>query len=103
MILFFFQQFSNPAKSCNWPGWIAKVPEHYAAAPENACFRPALLAASYAIQARRQNTTSYQITARGFYTSALEAISQALNKNRYDDSTMLAISLLDTFQVGHLQ
>ncbi|KUJ19590.1 uncharacterized protein LY89DRAFT_780508 [Mollisia scopiformis] len=94
----FFQQFSDPAKSCGWPGWLSKVPEQYAAAPENACFKPALLAASFAILAKKQDDVSYQNTARAFYVSALEAISQALNENRYDDSTMLAISLLDTFQ-----
>lgn len=35
----------------------------------------------------------------GFYVSLLEALSVALSRNCHDNSTMLAISLLDTFQV----
>jgi hypothetical protein len=100
MISFFFQQFSDPARSCGWPGWMSKLPEQYAVAPEDACFKPALLAASYAILAKRQDENLYQNTARAFYVSALEATSKALNNNRYDDSTMIAVALLDTFQVS---
>lgn len=99
LISFFFQQFSEPAKECNWPGWIARLPEQYALAPEDPCIKPALLAASYAILAKRQDETIYQNTARAFYISALRATSQALKNHQYGDPTMLAISLLDAFQV----
>ncbi|KAF8851747.1 hypothetical protein BDZ45DRAFT_750335 [Acephala macrosclerotiorum] len=99
MIAFFFHEFCTyyrqrpwcgckvtPAETCNRPGWMARLPEQYYGAPENACYRPALLAASYAILAKKRDEASYQYTARAIYVSALEATSQTL-RNCYDDST----------------
>jgi hypothetical protein len=59
MVTFFFKQWVVPAKLCGWPGWLQELPEKYAAASENACFRPALFAASYAILAKKQNNEQY--------------------------------------------
>jgi hypothetical protein len=99
MVTFFFKQWVVPAKLCGWPGWLQELPEKYAAASENACFRPALFAASYAILAKKQNNEQYGEVARAFHVSALNAISQALENTKFGDGTMIAIALLDIFQV----
>jgi hypothetical protein len=99
MVTFFFEQWVVPAKLCGWPGWLQELPEKYAAALENACFRPALFAASYAILAKKQNNEQYGEVARAFYVSSLKAISWALKNNKFGDGTMIAISLLDIFRV----
>lgn len=80
IISFFFAQFVKPATSCRWPGWNSYLPEQYAAASDNACFKPALLAASYAILCRKTNSERYQYKAREFYANILEATSRALKK-----------------------
>jgi hypothetical protein len=98
MVTFFFEQWVVPAKLCGWPGWLQELPEKYAASSENACFRPALFAASYAILAKKQNNEQYEDAARAFYVSALKAISKALKNNKFGDGTMIAIALLDIFQ-----
>ena len=98
MVTFFFEQWVVPAKLSGWPGWLQELPEKYAAASENACFRPALFAASYAILAKKQNKEHYGDTARAFYVSALDSISQALKNNKFGDGTMMAVALLDIFQ-----
>ncbi len=87
----------EPAQSSRWPGWLSQLPERYAVAPDNVCFKAALLAASYAILHKNQNNPAYQNIACELYAKGSEAISQALAKRGFDDNTINAIALLDVF------
>lgn len=77
-------------------------PQKYASAPDSACAKAAAHAASYAIMANKFGNPQYMIHAQHSYDEALSTVRASLERHVCDDGTMMAVALLDTFDVSWL-